>query len=281
MERGFEDVGRVHFEQRVADAVDVRVLRRVGGAVGALPAVGLMRLGLGVEAVKGGLTARPEQGEVGHDPVQQGRFGRIESGVAQGTDHRVRRMHLGGSSGGAGPGERRGCGVREVGAAHPSAHICEGVGPVRLGREALEGFFEQPVRDREQDVVLAGEVAVDRGLVGAERLAEARHGEAVGAVFVEEFEARLHDAFRGECAPGQAGATGCAGGAAGCGGHRFIISLHEVLCHGWRTSGYITLDKALVQGIDMKESRVFPQTHQPDKTLPNPIRPSHGTGRTA
>ena len=62
-------------------------------------------------------------------------------------------------------------GVGQVGGAQSPGGLGDRVDPAGLGLEAVHGLFDQVVRDREYQVVFAGEVPVHGGRVDAERAA--------------------------------------------------------------------------------------------------------------
>jgi len=194
------DVGQVR-----ADLPDMRVLGPVHGEVGGGPRGLVLGLLTFVQGQDGRLQAGSGQGKVAQGPVDPGGIGSLESGLEDGTDEDVDGTDLRGTLGGAVGGE---CGRRRVGAVRgpePPRHLDHRADPAGLGLQAGHGLLDQAVRDREDQIVLAGEVTVHRRGIGAQGAAELGQAEPAGPVLVEQPEAFRHDPLRGQASAPETG----------------------------------------------------------------------------
>ncbi len=90
-----------------------------------------------------------------------------------------------------------------VGCPLPPDYLGHGVYPAGLRRQAVHGFLDEPVGDRQDEVILAGEVPVNGGRVGTEGTPQLGQAEAVNPARVEEPQALGDNQLRRQAAPPQ------------------------------------------------------------------------------
>src|SRR5215467_15885995 len=193
-----------HAGELVPDTPDVRVLGTVDGQVRAGPC-GLVVVSLaGRQRHERGVAASPVQREVADRTVCGGRGRALEACLEHRAEHDVDGPHLGRALRRPRGGQRRGGWVGEVCLPEPSRCLGDRIEPARPGREPGYRLLDQPVGNGQDQVILAGEVAVDGGWVGTERAAELGQAEAGRGIRVEHPQALCHDHFRGQAAAAQA-----------------------------------------------------------------------------
>lgn len=193
---GLEDGVIADPGQFLADLPYVRVLRRVHRQVGTRPRGPVGPLHGIVQGKEVRFTTGPGEHEVTECAVDEGGLGPLESGGQHGADEDVHRLHLGVALGGTAGGQGSRRRVGQIRAPQPRGRIEQGVHPARLRGDAGHGLFDEVVGNGEDQIVLAGEVPVNRGRVRAERAAELGEAESLCSLFVEEPQALLDDQFR-------------------------------------------------------------------------------------
>jgi hypothetical protein len=193
-----EDRVVVDGRQVLADLPDGRVLGPVGGQVGGRPAVAVVLLELLVHRQAGRLGAGPVEAEVADRAVDDGGLGALEAGREHAADDDVDRPHLGRALGDPVGRQRRGGRVGEVGLPDLPGGLGQRVDPAVAELEVVPRLLDEVIGNRQDQVVLAGEVPVDGGRVGAEGAAELGQAEAGDPLGVEQPQALAHDQLAGE-----------------------------------------------------------------------------------
>jgi len=181
-----------------ADLPDVRVLGPVHGEVGGGPRGLILGQLLLVHGQVGRFQRRPDQGELAQGPEDAGGLGALEPGLEHGADEDIDGPDLRGTLRGAVRGQGGGRRVRTVDGALPPDDVDDRVDPAGVRLQAGHALLDQPIRDREDQVVLARKMAVDRGGIRAQRAAELGQAEPADSVLVEQPEALCHDSLRGQ-----------------------------------------------------------------------------------
>ena len=121
--------------------------------------------------------------------------------------------------------------MHQGGPAGPAGGLAQRAHPALRRLEPDETVLDQGVANSEDQLVLAREVPVDGGRVGAERAAELGQAEAGHAVLVEQSQRLADEEFPGKAAAGEAAHMSPFKVLAALYGKRLVKAIDNVFVH--------------------------------------------------